>query len=196
MYYPTGAGQRQDSYIQQVVTREKDVEGALFPPGLHTIEPGGYVLQLKSDCASLHTRRPELQLSGQSSILQSACAFYAETIWQFNLYHNIRQIDPRTLSLSLAHSAQQSAKQAAGLFSGSLVKCASACSCRAAHARLTLARLHRAAAARSHPAVHPARDRQDARAHAGVQPRPAVRAASVRPHHHRDQPVRLRLTIN
>ena len=45
---------------------------------------------------------------------------------QFNLYHNIRQIDPRTLSLSLAHSAQQSAKQMAGLESESeikLVKC-------------------------------------------------------------------------
>ena len=49
-------------------------------------------------------------------------------VWQFNLYHNIRQINPRTLSLSLAHSAQLSAKQSAGVESsggseGQLVKC-------------------------------------------------------------------------
>jgi len=45
---------------------------------------------------------------------------------QFNLYHNIREIDPRTLSLSFAHSAKRSAKRVNGEVSeaeGSLVKC-------------------------------------------------------------------------
>jgi len=75
VYYPTGAGQRLDSYIQQVVTREKDVEGMNFS-------------------------------------------------YLFNLYHNIRQIDPRTISLSLAHSAKEASQQKAegGPQQGPLVK--------------------------------------------------------------------------
>lgn len=82
-------------YIQQVVTREKDVEGLNFSYLVFF-----FFMAYSGSC-------------------------HANMYIQFNLYHNIRLLDPRTLSLSLAHSAKDSARiQANGVDpSRPLVKC-------------------------------------------------------------------------
>lgn len=74
-------------------------------------------------CGSLSGRCPASLSLLTFYFTQHRCASLVPL--QFNLYHNVRQIDPRTISLSLAHSAKEASQQKASDATpeGPLVKC-------------------------------------------------------------------------